>query len=833
MANPNLFHLASSDQSLFYLGYIFGSVGNLISPGGQGGATVLNIVGTMMNYLNTLGLTVGAFLLVYIIVVGLLRTAAEGEFLGKSWSSVWVPIRMLMGIAGLFPIGAYSALQVMMMWIVVQGVGAGDTLWTTALNYINTMGSPLATVSISSLSTQQNMEYLFQSLICQASAKEKSNAQVTNGSNSTPLFYCGDLAHSGEQFCTNDQNTMLTLPSTGTTYAMGPGTTGGECGTLTMCDPVAQCTDQTTFSGVTACAGCKAQRATLQNIITTLGGIAQIFADGDSQYYSFYQAEKQATAPWLVAFCAAQQPPLSGKLCCSNNPGDTMMGQFLCPTTNFASLHSCLQNPAVDCTNVDYGASTTLSSLYMPYLLQGLVPSATSTTNFLQTAIKSYMDNVNNAMAQAIATLLATTTQTMSGWMQAAQQQGWITAGGYYYQMANNSNNNNQRIQPPVWASSNSPPSGAVATYRNNYNAANSLIGSIMANTSAPTSTAGAMLASQGNSNPGLQAVFSAASTAGSGLMTTFMSMLSGGNGPGNMVITPMANLVNLGQQLIEAADILFGVFTAIFVLLVMIDWGILILGNGVIPPNIGMAFILMFAPILYAVIGMLYSYGATLAVYIPLIPYTIFSMGAIGWMLAVVEAMVAMPFVALGIMTPGGEHEILGRAHNSLSYIFNLFLRPSLMIFGMITSMLFAGAAVTFINSTFMGVVNSVGMGGSLVEPFFFMAAYVSLIMVVMNKCFALIHLIPERALVWIGFQAVQYGEAEAVGKIEGAVSAAGGKAAGMAKSVGGGLAGKAKGMIKESKRMKKEQAAAAPKVEEDKGGGADNKLDENEPQG
>src|SRR5580658_9851250 len=125
----DLFQMAANDQSLFYLGQIFGNMGDVLTPGT--GAPI--ILGAMFEVLNGIALTVGVLVVTYTTVVGLFQTAAEGEFLGKKWSGLWVPIRTVIGIVGLFPSsGGYCALQVFLMWVILQGVSAADVVWARA-----------------------------------------------------------------------------------------------------------------------------------------------------------------------------------------------------------------------------------------------------------------------------------------------------------------------------------------------------------------------------------------------------------------------------------------------------------------------------------------------------------------------------------------------------------------------------------------------------------------------------------------------------------------------------------------------------------------------------
>src|SRR5579872_849954 len=241
----NLFQISQQDQSVSYLGQIFGLVGSLLPTQNPN-----LLVGILFKTLNTTALTIGAFLVVYVTVVGLLKTAQEGTFLGQHWNSLWVPIRTVIGIAALFPTSSgYSAIQIVIMWIVLQGVGAADVIWTKVLDFVKVTGSVYTGVSSGSLpvttAIQPQMQTLFQDLMCQASAKAKySNISTEQSGGSNPIkYYCGQPGQTDE-FCTRSDSEMLNplqgAQVSGNIYSMGP--TSGKCGALTLCDVKTSCT---------------------------------------------------------------------------------------------------------------------------------------------------------------------------------------------------------------------------------------------------------------------------------------------------------------------------------------------------------------------------------------------------------------------------------------------------------------------------------------------------------------------------------------------------------------------------------------------------------------
>ncbi len=130
-SNSAFFTPAPNDQSIIYLGELFGSIPPILAGTGSG------LMGSLFKLFNTAVLTLGIIFAGYTTFVGILNTAGDGEMLGKGWSSIWVPIKTVAGIALLIPTGSgYCVIQVFMMWLLVQGIGAADTLTGAVVDYM-------------------------------------------------------------------------------------------------------------------------------------------------------------------------------------------------------------------------------------------------------------------------------------------------------------------------------------------------------------------------------------------------------------------------------------------------------------------------------------------------------------------------------------------------------------------------------------------------------------------------------------------------------------------------------------------------------------------------
>jgi hypothetical protein len=159
----------------------------------------------------------------------------------------------------------------------------------------------------------------------------------------------------------------------------------------------------------------------------------------------------------------------------------------------------------------------------------------------------------------------------------------------------------------------------------------------------------------------------------------------------------------------------------------------------------------------------MIFVAGLSLAVYMPLVPFLIFTFMVIAWLIAVIETMIAAPLVALALAFPEGGHMAFGRAALSVQLILNVFARPMLMIFGLVAAVVVSFVAINFVNGLYGIVVTDVGSGISTGLNTIYKAAYiiiyVSIVLTILNRSFSLIHIFPDRILSWIGWQR-QFGE-------------------------------------------------------------------------
>lgn len=770
----NIANTAPQDKSIEYLRTIFGAMSNVLMVGGTGTAESITLLSTLFRVFNTAMLAVGTLLVVYVVVVGVMKTAHEGEAMGRHWSSMWIPIRIVLGIAGLFPTATgYCAIQIIFMWIVVQGIGAADSLWNTALAYIKTTGSPYAQITVPTTGVSQQIQTLFAGIACDATLRQ--TGAIPN--NDVGNYYCNK--NPGNVFCNAEfPNIKPGQAAAYTPYQFGP---NGVCGKLeTNCDILLTTNTCNGAKGSTlSCKACAAQQEALKEIVTQQKLIADNLALIDFSYRNFYinnnPAAGNVNTQYIYDFCSAGGKSRD-QCCLSADPSSSCQrydsGFF--PKPNAASTAGGSDDPQ----NPSIGA---IQTIYWPYAIKPLV-DVDGSVDFIGPQVDHYINSLKTVAKEYNDSILSKTEDigTLDQEMRNAASTGWLFAGAFYYTIGR-TNTGNQTAMPTVTFSA-GKLTNDYANYRINDKAAAELIS--LAKEHASEEGASPDTSPQGGeySKPlkstSDNIVVKGMAELVSGIMRDVGESFREGAKSGR---NPMFAIQQIGMTMLGIVETVFGVFLGITIALAILLINPLALGTGAV--NVGpMLIYLLLVPAIYGLLGIMSAYGGLLGIYVPLIPFMIFTGGAITWFLLVLEAIVAGPLVAIGIMMPGGQHDVLGRAEPALMLLFNIFLRPSLMVLGMLAGMLISTALLQMIFYTFWqivipGTTSAVtGYSSFILAWIFYLGAFVALAVTVVNKSYAAIYLLPDRVITWIGGHAAQLGvEAEMEREGKGAVERAG----------------------------------------------------------
>lgn len=168
-------------------------------------------------------------------------------------------------------------------------------------------------------------------------------------------------------------------------------------------------------------------------------------------------------------------------------------------------------------------------------------------------------------------------------------------------------------------------------------------------------------------------------------------------------------------------------------------------------------------------ILGVLLIAGATLAYVLPALPFIRFLFGIFGWLLNVVEAVLAVTVFAAAHITRGdGDRLTVPATRQGWLFLPGLVLRPPLMLFGLILGYFVFLAAIGLLNEVWLPQLRDANAAGGLGPVGFLamLALYVMAAYALMNGAFKLIDLLPAAVLEWIGGRGdANGGEAERVG--------------------------------------------------------------------
>lgn len=150
---------------------------------------------------------------------------------------------------------------------------------------------------------------------------------------------------------------------------------------------------------------------------------------------------------------------------------------------------------------------------------------------------------------------------------------------------------------------------------------------------------------------------------------------------------------------------------------------------------------------------------GFILAFWIPMMPFLYFTFAVIEWMMSVLEAIIAMPLFALSFITLQGDG--IGGAMKGLKKLFEIMLRPTMIIISLLAAVLVFTAGITFFNSAIdlyaRGNVSAnpdAAVFQSAASGFGMVFIYMFAIYTLATSCFKLITVIPNQFGKWLGLE-------------------------------------------------------------------------------
>ena len=219
----------------------------------------------------------------------------------------------------------------------------------------------------------------------------------------------------------------------------------------------------------------------------------------------------------------------------------------------------------------------------------------------------------------------------------------------------------------------------------------------------------------------------------------------------------PIMAISNVGDYLIGTA---WGIAAALGGLDLAASFGkaIPLIGNAI--PNLDKY--ISFA--LFAVFMPLLLYGLALAYYLPAIPFIRWISALAGWVILIVESLVAAPLWLCAHALPEGDGAAGQPGKRGYLLLLGIIIRPPLMVAGFFSAVILMNVLGRLIGAGFeMFIAGTsqtkiIGITGT-----FSMLVILGVVVIMMaNKFFSLIHHLPEHVTNWIGQQFHSLGEKE-----------------------------------------------------------------------
>lgn len=826
-----------TDKSIELLGTIFGtSIGDLYLGGSSN-----PILSNIMEKFNFIIVVAGIFIVSYVTVLSTINTAQEGTAMGKKWSAVWIPIRSVIGMALLVPAPAtgYSMIQVTVMWIILQGIGAADSLWNIALDGLKSGVSASAgtyndsTIEVNApgvVSQILNADICMQSLYLAASRPENIVAKNWVNQNGQ---YIKNFAIADKNMPTitgTAPNRVATMSGYSYFGLNNPSDPDAMqiCGKLRVVGTVTESKDYLDAEQTPDSNLLKQQAqwiyytklSTISTILQILQPLAQGIAKGE------YSVD--------IVSNNSSNPPPGGYRSAAEKAYQKTLSTLMVPK---GGVFSGGQNNANYFGSVSFGGSGQANFNGIDFSNINSYEDFQAAADKAGQAIQSGMEDVGENIEAGIDTAgqalsgvgniisdigtgkFATITdnsETVQKAVKAGQANGWVSAGSFYFIF-------NRTLISTLFDSAktdiitdpgNTIPScgtlptigknigetacykaiengtgGAIPDYAGNnvskkvastidlnYMALSLASGVFYLANDSLTSSKSLSLPSQGEGEKAgsAEAIMGVINSSGAKILEKMTStMESIGHGD------PMLAHSILGRDMMLIAESALMIIIASVLTTLGAAFTVGLLLPSLATAILGLTTLLLsIAAFMAPMIALLWSFGAILAIYCPLIPFMIFTMGVLGWILAVVEAMIGAPLIALGLVIPSGDE--LGKVEHALMILANIFLRPMLMIFGFLLAGRVYKAIVQLIDFGMADVFKTINVT-TLFSSVMIVFLYVTFILSVTNTCFSLIYAVPDKILRWLG------GPAETTDT--GAVRETGEKAHRAADQIGGGV--------------------------------------------
>ncbi len=714
-----------TDASVSMLRSIFGPVIDSLVQGTDPNTVVAsaNVIATMMSFFNSGILVVGSLIVSYVAMMGVTNTANDGESMGKSWSSLWTPVRIVAGGAVLLPTASgYSFIQLVVLLFSLWGIGFANGTYKAGMA-IGVLSPNGVVQGVNDPGQFYGLRDFAKQYLAASYCAKAANILYKNANGSGPQVRANATAdktmmQAGRAeyiFYIKDRNTVTNLG-------------GGEpfCGTVKIAGYAAQLSNDA--SGIEA--ALEQLRVSTQNAKIAAASAMMVQLDG-----------------WVNTW--------------PNHIGDTGWNQ----------VDSAKFNEIVNT------AEQSIATALMAQMSSG------------ESGIKTGFNTFANSLTT----------------------DGWAMAGGWFQRVGEVRGKISATLAEAV-GSVGQPSLSALPADA----AASELMNSVTTVTEAinkkaetkanfkPTNGVGDLTNvipkdAKGDMNIGniQNDLDTKISLYVNGLMESMVGIATGAGGNGTTPLCGTAGQMGgslnrmkcVGDYLtvaragIGAAEVAIKTAAATLRVVAGALSSVKGVGTGLDLDKVATPIWDWVLEVPVKQLAMMAAYIEPLAfyfgVFLPSLPYTIFMVVFAGWILAVLQSLIAAPLWAVMHMTP--DRTFIGSQSQGYLLLLSLFARPALAVVGLFGAILVSDPMIDYIAKGFFSmrgaVVTSTGTVGTIASfltfAWWFMVFGLTLLPV-LYMTFGLPQILPDHVLRWIGAGISDLGETNAVSQMRGGMAGA-----------------------------------------------------------
>lgn len=821
-SNPLSRFLPASDFSLGYLKNLFGSMGsgaNAMIHSNVSGSFGGFVMGDLFRVFNYAMLVFGVIMLMYMVFTATLKTAHEGDIMGRDWSSPWIMLRSAVAMVLLMPqASGYCLAQKVVMFIVLMGVAGANAMWSVAVDKM--ISEDTIEAEWNQQNTMDQSQYLtpvtaiYEQVACRRALRKKhGNGEILV---SGPYFYSNHIlpgapndtggfsVASQKLISANKLNLFALSPIRYTSHESA--LEQPICGGVSWLMPyLAVKSDPHQGVNINLDKKDNGQRKSNIQYILNAGaetrieqGVWQMYSELD--HAGYYFADRLTSD--------------GNEYICTPDMLDKTDGAI-------ASQYGCF----VDSMRVYYDMASDVQRMMrqmrQQYAGYGISVISGKTIKNTDTV------TVNITNAQGDQKTFHTSIQTdLERVREQIKRQGWANIGSYFYDIAELSSigakdlsstdltiipanyitdKKDTKIMQSIQDGVNSYMQESYQNLNRFYANPNSSFAEKNVSKSDQNEVKrrairGDVVNALGgvgydfgdeNLTGGSKILFDILTLGVAAMarswdqhLVSAVSQQARRSASMSGIVNPIISLQHLGKVELEQ------VHTIWIKGLATIEGLNLGLAGPSAIPFIGGAFQTMaeginsmvswLTSIMTPISIMLFSSGFLLSVWLPFMPYVLSLFCVFGWLIAVVEMMVAGPIVALGLLSPEGQG-VLGKAVPAVLLSMAIFLRPILMVLGFMTAIVAIFVASDIVNAGFLHMVRSVFHGHlGLFSTVGLVMLYTLVMTSLCNKSFGMMTQISDRVLRWIGGHNANFdqGEMQMLDSVKSGVGDVGSKA-------------------------------------------------------